>query len=247
MNEAKLTFYKNQYPAICEVLPSVVATFQNFFNDKSHTLADGALPELEMRFGKRNSTGFSNGVSHQFLCSAVETLKQYSQWSSKTPWTQSADYFFQYGGKTVRTRVTSATDIAGNPLSTATITKNIVSRLDLFTADPVNALRLQTSWEIPVVIRALDPLTYPLQSVRIKQTCSFTYEETWRFDLSKVWSGKTANEADRLMLSGENPSSCEIEIEYVALHCSACVVRLAVSLLLKALDFFPTGVGFSLA
>ena len=234
-----LKFYSRRYPMLRSVLAEITTVFNSYTEEDT---------EIELRLGTIIGGRFVNGVSPQFLYQAEILLDQYNGWSpGETRWLQSVDYFFTDGGNRFRTRV----DFMDSVETPATIQKKVVRRIDMLVLDDVaapvavdlapGAVRLQVSREISADL--ISCVSVAVDLVRIKQTRSFRYGELWRYDLSKVWVGKTFNEADRLLLSGAAPSVCELELEFTGnlKKNSPCATRNAVSVLLKCLDFFPPG------
>lgn len=235
-------FYVRRYPALRNVLGSV----ENLFNDYSALQQQSC--EIELRLGSMVNGKFQNGVSELFFTQAIEMFKTYTGWFQVTPIVQEVDYFFTSNSKILRYRVI-------DQKSDSCIFKNIILKTDLLiTSDEesiintksnssnritTNGMRVQLSNEEKIIP---ENFSYIPDFVRIKQRRSFVYGN-WRYDFSRVWRGKSFNEADRLFLNNSPPSSCEIEIEYIGnandKNYRSSSTLLSVSLLLKALDFFP--------
>ena len=240
--ESSTSFYSNQYPRISNSLEMT----QSFFEAIKDREVCNAESELEIRLGRIEDGRFQNGVSHIFLNQAIMMLQTYSGWDSVSEWVQCVDYFYDdASGNTIRTRVYADKD----PMH---IQKTVERTADFKMLDDAGSpLKRQFAPGAFRIQLAVETNTEPTELfcvpklVRIKQRKSFTYGRQWRFDMSKVWSGKTFNEADRLLHCGV-PTSCECEIEYIGHGLGFqnsyghSPVFLAVSLLLKVLDFFPS-------
>jgi hypothetical protein len=229
------SFYARNYPLLRECLPIVQRHFEDF------SMAD---TEVEIRIGSIENRRFSNGISLANFERQLAMLEEYPEWDEKSDWEQHVDYFFMSGGVSVRQRVSQSFS------GCSAIVKEVQAKTDLqiifdevFGVATDGAIRIQRSREIPIVVNQAAVLP---TFVRLVQRKSFLYNGQWRFDLSKVWEGKTFNEADRLKTTA--PSNCEIEIEYIpgkARGYRSAPVFLAVSILLKALDFFPNAVSLN--
>ena len=227
-------FYARNYPLFRQCLPVVKSHFDNC-----------AGLEVEARIGRFENGRFVNGVSLAVFEGHLAMLRQYPDWAEPAEWEQHVDYFYTQNGASIRQR---CGPVAGQGFCTSAIVKTVCQKSDFrICQDDISeasgAIRIQKSREIPDSSVADVPAVLPTM-VRIVQRISFLYRGQWRFDLSKVWAGKSFNEADRLK-SGP-PTSCEIEVELVesdppVRDYRASSVFLSVSLLLKALDFF-TGV-----
>ena len=231
-----LQFYCEHYPALEGKLPQVSKLIEDF-------LKRDASEELELRIGSFENGQFKNGVSQEFFEHTIQLVEEFDGFSSHDPnWIQTVDYFYRHKNIGLRSRVNET-----GPVETVIKTVRDRADIEVYTEDRdfglakllPGAFRIQAAKEANFMIGANDDLGMTLTFLRLKQRRHFLYKE-WRFDFSKVWTGANFQEADRAFFT-KNPSVYEIEIEFVGGSCKT-PVQLAVSLLLKVLDFFPENV-----
>ena len=229
---AMLAFYCQQYPALEAPLPKVSRIIDEF-------LRRDPTEELELRLGSITMGRFTNGVTEDFFDKTLQLVEEFDGFTKQdSSWVQAVDYFYKFKNLSVRSRVNETGPVE-------TIYKEVRERLDievlidrefgLMDLLP-SAIRVQVAKEIPVQIGANDDVGMTLTYLRLKQQRHFQYKE-FSFEFSKVWTGATFQEADRAFFT-KPPTAYEIEIEFVGNSCKT-PVQLAVSLLLKILDFLP--------
>ena len=230
-----IQFYGQHYPFLKPQLQQVTDLIENF-------LKRDVTEELELRIGSLVNGRFFNGVSLDFFERTLQLLEEFEGFSVRDDdWVQTVDYFYNYRGQTLRSRVSEKGLVE-------TIVKSVKERHDIeISVDRdlglqkllPGAIRIQAAKENVYFLGANDDLGMNLTLLRLKQRKQFVYKE-WRFELSKVWTGTTFQEADRAFFT-KDPAIYEIEIEFIGSSLKT-PVQLAVSLLLKVLDFFPESV-----
>lgn len=208
--------------------------------------------ELEAKFGTYDiNTGyFTPGVSESLFSAIHAALASCNRWHTPAVEQTVVDYSFVVEPKIpLRTRVSSMSTSSSPQTTTVdTVHKCTIDRHTYIlqptmeqqhTIEPLG-IRVSLCTEehphpdkLPEVVRPT--------LVRIKQKWTYLYK-TWMFELSKVYTGKTYSDAERLV-SAKTPSSFEVEIECTdvvatrQLHPHSAYASL--SLLLKCMDLIP--------
>ena len=227
-----LNFYCQQYPSLEAPLPRITRLVDDF-------LRRDPTDELELRLGSIQFGRFTSGVSSDFFERTIQTVEEFDGFSKQdSNWVQAVDYFYNYKNQSVRSRVNESGPVE-------TICKQIVEKQEIeIQLDRdiglqellPSAIRVQVAKEVPVLVGANDDIGINLTYLRLKQQRHFQYKE-FSFEFSKVWVGANFQEADRAFFT-KPPSAYEIEIEFVG-NSGKTPVQLAVSMLLKILDFLP--------
>ena len=199
--------------------------------------------EFEARFGQFQSSGkghFTPGVSAQTLSTIEKMLESFTEWDSGTNWEDMHDYFYTHEGASIRTTVHFQHDSENFDMTH--ITKQTVNQVNL---KRMGASLTPTSYDMRVSLnrecphKDLPPIVTP-QFVRIKKRRSFSLKH-WRFDLSRVWEGKTRLEAEMRQSKHEPIYEFEVEWvnphEYLKMDSNHTNEYVATSLLLKMMDF----------
>lgn len=177
--------------------------------------------ELEVRL---KSSDNKSGVNQPFFVQTLEFLQTFDGWQSKKQ-TESIDYYY---GNNIRTTLTGS--------DSSTIRKNRIGFRDINVSgnSNVSVVRISHTTEEPVDPKELVDLTL----VRYKQRSSFVYtdkyNDTWSYDLTKVWEGKVASEVRQRQLTTP-PDQYEVEVEKVGTQFRS-LDHLVVSLLLQAIS-----------
>lgn len=211
--------------------------------------------EIEGRLGSLSGDGFRGGVGKEAHARVEEVLSGYSGWTRVQDWVETRDVYYEIrveGGsvKQVRTEV-SAHD---NTIKCKHVVKTPLEKVDLVlrrTDGETENLPFQIDARVCVSTEeALQENCIPCavcpKHVRVKQRKSFFLrsngagEETFRFDITRVWAGSTYKEAERKQMEKSDPLY-EIEVEcmsplaYLA-SCEGDYACLALSLLMKLQD-----------
>ena len=230
---------------------------------------EGVL-ELEARIGKMHEKGFDSNVGHCTFCGILSILESYKHWSRVTPWQETQDVFYSVelpsengceGGNVTQIRTTVGEDSNGN-LDVVHHTKRRIQHVDLemrlmdlkscsvsVTRDSKVSgfdIRIMASSEKKILPDLL-PIAVSTDLVRIKQRRRFFLTslgvegDSFSFDLSVVYCGRTKSEAEQNQSLQQNPRF-EVEVECLRpreyLKSSGGEdIMLALSLLLKCYDF----------
>jgi hypothetical protein len=199
-----------------------------------------ALPhaELEVRLGQVCGGGrFVSGVEPSTL-ERIESLLNSNQSFVSSNWEEFHTYNYEQDGEALRTRVSF--DPYAIKTVPSTVRKSTVASLLCRCGDL--ALRVALSTETPVTPKACVVST---EHVRVQQRRTFEWKASARYDLSRVWAGKTRSEAETAR--GHAAPTHEVEIEWIAPpDAEADDAHVAASLLLKAADFATHAVGITL-
>ena len=225
------------YPHLASVIPHVREIVKQ---SRNNSCKDS---ELEIRFGRFVNGEYVSGVSRDFM-DGVLTMIQTNTDFVATDWCEFHDFTYKLtNGKDARTRVSFDTDDL--VVQTVTAQKHKISQAIFKDVATDHALRMSYSREIPVANDNI-PTLVNTDLVRIQQRRSFIYEKCWSFDFSLTWQGKTKTEAEQRQQSVDPVFEVEIELidnAYVQKHDDSWI---AVSFLLKALDFLPKTTELSL-
>ena len=170
--------------------------------------------ECEFRLGT-SARPFCAGCSLAHLDCVAGALPTWPQWTERTRgWEQSQVFSFTLEGTT--TRIESSYDTTNMQMKVVAQQKQRLAHYD-FTMCGL-PLRVCASREKTIPLQSLPHVAVP-SHVRVRQRRSFAYTtkegiDTWRVDCTRVWSGRTWTEAQRLSASNADPD-CEIEVEYV--------------------------------
>jgi hypothetical protein len=226
--------------------------------------------ELEARLGKIQGTHFDPNVGHAAFCSILQLLESYQRWARVQPWQESQDVFFTMElpaeltelGKTVSAQVrTSVEADASGEMHIKHITKRRLGNVDMemqamdagscalsISRDQVGGYDARVSASLEKAVPAeMLPLAVSPELVRIKQRKRFflsslgVESETFSFDLSIVYTGKSRSEAEYRQNHQIDPCF-EVEIECLRptqylLSSGGEDIMLALSLILKCHDF----------
>jgi len=226
--------------------------------------------ELEARLGKVQGHRFEPNVGHAAFCGILQLLESYPRWSRVSPWQETQDVFYtvelpaEYcGDQGTRTQIRTSVGVdSRGDIEIVHHTKQRLRFVDMemrlmdASSCSVNMrrdagvegfdARVAASLE-----RAIPPDILPIavspDTVRIKQRKRFYLSslgvdsETFSFDLSIVYTGKTKSEAEQKQSSQQSPSF-EVEVECLQpreyLKSSGGEdIMLALSLILKCHDF----------
>jgi len=162
-----------------------------------HTFSTGEHLELEAKLGRWKGDKFVSGVAEKTFRAIEAKLNTYTKWVGGTPqlWKTSFDYMLD---KQVRVTKTNQ----GNTFIRKTPMEHVTYKANSRPYD----VRVSLKEERPVAVQ----LPQEPQMVRVKRRKSFNYKNTWRFDLTVVWTGSNEQEAQ------SRPPTYEVECEYVA-------------------------------
>lgn len=209
--------------------------------------------ELEGRLGLASDSRFVSDVGREAHERIAELLGEYQGWSEVRDWVETHDVYFEVkaqGGEAKRLRTEVSTE-QGN-ICRRHIAKRAIGKIDLalqsLDASPLPFqldARICASCEEPVEDDHVPSLVRPI-IVRIKQRKTFFLkarsvdDKAFRFDLTRVWSGASYQEAEAKQASQAEPAY-EMEIECTCPSAYLAAVDndftcLALSLLLKLRD-----------
>lgn len=232
--------------------------------------ADATL-ELEARFGNITDTQFHPNVGKETFCGILQLLESFPRWSRVTPWQETQDVFYtaelpnEYGGepgKTYLIRTSVGVDASNQDIQIVHNYKQRLRNVDMelchmdgesccmnVTRDRVSDgfdVRVSASLEQKLPHHIL-PIAVSPEMVRIKQRKRFFLHslgvegDTFSFDVSLVYTGKTKSEAEQKQSQQVAPSF-EIEVECLKPNeylrtTGGEDIMLALSLILKCYDF----------
>lgn len=192
--------------------------------------------ELEARFGLCGEK-FIAGVDRKTMDSIVTMMTNSSYVKGDEVWVEEHDFYYDYDGKKIRTRVNFNTDTMN--ISTESTEKKLIHSIDCLhlingiTRGP-NDVRISLKTEKKVF--AVPP-SVNSTLVRIKQRRRFvTLNNVWAFDFSMTWSGKTKTDAETNQMNNEPIYEIECELldnSYFTTHSNDYI---AASILLKMHD-----------
>tara|TARA_B110000090_G_scaffold159076_2_gene175226 strand:+ start:3562 stop:4335 length:774 start_codon:yes stop_codon:yes gene_type:complete len=170
--------------------------------------------ECEIRFGvvevgDNGKHQFVSGVSGTFFDRIVGLLDNYDGWSQTKPWCEHHDYFFADDqARALRCSI----EFDRSPPTVTTVHKQRLRTATLLHVDEceVYDVRVSLSSEKATTHHQVPETVVP-SLVRIKQRKSYFIEQ-WRYDVTRVWSGKSRGEAEKLHKM-DAPNSYEIEVE----------------------------------
>ena len=226
--------------------------------------------ELEARLGKLKGKHFDTNVGYAAFCSILQLLESYPQWSRVSAWQETQDVFYtvnlpcEYSstnGTQNQIRTSVGVDRQGD-IEILHHTKTRLWHVDMemrlrdasscainITRDAdVDSFDARIAASLEKTIPAdLLPIAVTPDFVRIKQRKRFYLsslgvdKETFSYDLSIVYSGKTKSEAEQKQSDQQDPCF-EVEVEclqpYEYLESSGGEdIMLALSLILKCHDF----------
>lgn len=223
--------------------------------------------ELELRLGTMDGSGFVPGITAEFAEFLVGKLDSFAGWAQVDDWNVSHDYFYPISNdssQNIRTTTHFVRDKKTNQaqLHLTHCAKWSIEKMDFQCYNSVQPdgqmqtvrdgqtydVRVALNYESKINPQDLSDVINP-QYVRIKSRKSYFYvskqspssKVTWRFDVTKTWSGKTFTQADEnqahqspiyeFELECVDPSAIMIGPQYDHLY-------VAVSMFLKILDFF---------
>ena len=226
--------------------------------------------ELEARLGKICNGLFEPNIGQTAFCSVLQLLESYPRWSRISQWHETQDVFFsmelpenipsKHQGQKTLIRTTIGENAEGE-FELTHCYKSKINKVDMEmqTIDSSSCsmnvtrntkfegfdARISASLEKKIPVELL-PIAVVPEFVRIKQRKRFFLtslgidKETFSFDATIVFSGKTKSEAEQKQSRQENPSF-EIEIECLQPreYLKSCGedIMLALSLILKCYDF----------
>ena len=213
-------------------IDEVIAEAVNAIREAKHT----EQHEIEARLGRMQDGHFISGVNQEWFNVLLQRLELCSTWSHQDAWQDSEDTTFESRGRQVRqSRVCNTKECR---IEVRTIHKSRKACVcvplgssrgdegqDPFHLVPtgVNMMRISYSIEAPVSRQSFPEIVYPIY-VRLKQRRSFVLESSalqgasWRFDLTRTWSGKTRAEAEESQCA--SPPICEVELEWIPPICA---------------------------
>jgi hypothetical protein len=162
---------------------------------------------------------FESGVTYEKFMEIHAMLCTYPNWVGGLPtvWVSTFDYILDH-----QVRVTKTSQ--GNTF----IKKTTLEHLTLKCPERPYDLRISLKEELPTIVQ----LPQVPQLVRVKKRKSFNYKNTWRFDLTIVWTGHDEQEAQ------SKPPTHEVECEYIGdPRAIDNVVYVSQSILEKMIDF----------
>ena len=224
--------WQTKYPHIASCIPDVTGLVV--------LLREDPAKELEARFGVVNKKGrFVTGSTRDDIEALLEMMQSSQHVTGGEEWVEHQDFFFDApkGGQ-YRTRVQY--DASGMRLKSETILKETAGA---HCVRVCNAQREHAGVDVRVALKTEKPVPDPPSCVetvyvRIKQCRQFvTTCNTWAFDFSMTWSGKTKTQAEQAQRSQDPVFEVECELidaeKALALHSND---RIAASLLLKVHD-----------
>jgi len=220
-----------------------------------HATAD---TELEIRFGTIVNGRFVSAIEETKWCRMVDGLNSYTEWKRIDEPHQRHDFFIRdevvlTGGNLrlsheYREDTTSEADVR-------LIRKDRIARCDIHVPysndEQKQAIRIDLSREVTqqppsgnssfsaarLPSHAPPVQVLPPVHVRVKQTVRWATKSGWRFDASRVWSGKTLESCLFALNNGVEPRyELELELEdtsYLERHSVEYVIQ---SALLKVRD-----------
>lgn len=186
--------------------------------------------ELEARLGFTDGLGnFTPVVDHLWFMTLQRRLDACKDWKSKTHWQETEDVFFVDGeGNLLRQTRICDPDTCEMSLKTVHKKRKAMSTVSLphpfvttneILPSAVNAVRVVESMESTVKADEL-PIVVTPTHVRIKQRKQFTLASKtckgaeWRFELTRVWTGETREEAEQQQKQKGTNCVCEVELEF---------------------------------
>jgi hypothetical protein len=265
MNRDVLSHFSHLRDAAVHVA-RLISDVRGYLNSSG---CEGVL-EIEARLGRVHEKGFEANVGQATFCGVLSILESYDKWSAVTPWQESHDVFYSVelppecggeSGRATQIRTAVGADSSGD-LHVLHHVKRRLKYVDMelrlmdmkscslsVTRDSnVGGLdvRVVASLEVKVQPELL-PIAVSTDLVRIKQRKRFLLAslgvegETFSFDLSVVYCGRTKSEAEQKQSLQQSPSF-EVEVECLRpreyLRSSGGEdIMLALSLILKCHDF----------
>ena len=231
----------------------------------------GASLEIEARFGRILESQFEPNVGHETFSGILQLLESYPRWSRVSQWQEIQDVFYsaelpkEYGGepdKTYVIRTSVGIDSATNDIQIMHNYKQRLRNVDMELCHMdgesccVNVTRETVAEGFDVRISAslerklphhILPIAVSPDMVRIKQRKRFFLSsvgvdgDTFSFDVSLVYTGKTKSEAEQKQSKQMSPSF-EVEVECLQPNeylktTGGEDIMLALSLILKCHDF----------
>lgn len=234
-------------------------------------IENGASLEIEARFGRILESQFESNVGQETFCGILQLLESFPRWSRVSQWQETQDVFYsselpkEYGGepdKHYAIRTSVGVDPSTGDIQIVHNYKQRLRNVDMELCHLdgesccVNVTRETVADGFDVRISAslerqlphhILPIAVTPDMVRIKQRKRFFLSslgvegDTFSFDVSLVYTGKTKSEAEQKQSKQRSPS---FEVEVECLQPSEYLktsggedIMLALSLILKCHDF----------
>lgn len=223
------------YPQISQCITStrtLVAKLKGFQNC-----------ELEARFGSIQSGKFQPGVARQVMDDIIESMQKSPFVQGDDAWKEENDFYYEYDGKQLRTRVSYDNDsmqVVPETTEKVLVAQSVTLRHALEDggeSDMNVRISLKTESPVSKVPNSIKP-----NLVRIKQRKRFTTENNaWAFDFSMTWSGASKSEAEYSQMKHEPLFEIECELVDEDYLINRTDDYVAASILLKMHDLMPVG------
>lgn len=166
------------------------------------------LVELEVRLGNHDHNGhFTAGITSQMYDAILDTLNGFAHWK-ETQETSRHDFCYD---EPEFVRLSASPDFADGPVAIQKKKlKSQCTTVHVVNASPLS-VRIVASSEIPFEnLSALD-MHLP-RTVRVKETRRWVTTSGVSYELSRVWSASTLNQANQMRHESEGTYEFEIEI-----------------------------------
>ena len=218
--------------------------------------------EVEARFGTlRDTGGFAAGVSADFFARCLAGLEASDKWGAPpSGWVTFVDFFYSVEG-VGEVRTTRRHPPAGGGNRPVHVVKQPLGNVDvrlhpsqgILDVSAPAALRASVKREKTLAAASLPDVVEPTY-VRVKRRKTFTGpRRRWKYELSKIWSGKSLAEVERTVdAGGPGAASPQYEVEVELGDFRAYVAEnsdeyTAASLMMKMLNFMSTAYEATLA
>ena len=228
--------WEQKYPSLKHVIHDVTPMIE--------LLRAHPTYELEARFGVVNpNTGrFCTGVDRATIDRIISMVQNSSYVITiNNQWIEEHDVFYTHNETNFRTRVEFNNETM-QVTPTTIVKKNIENQTFLNTTNYLrtNNMDVRVSLKDEITVTKLPLSVIPTQ-VRIKQKKRFLTEcKRWAFDFSMSWSGTAKTEAENKQMTCDPVFEIECELIDHSYMNDRDNEHVAVSLLLKMLDFMDS-------
>ena len=195
--------------AILEQLQTVVQYYK-----------DNPNCELEGSLGICKEGKFTSGVDYKYFKELLETLLESKVWSSREDWHHFATYYYD-------DHIRGRYNVHRAPVF---IAKHTLANITLGCSDRIYDLRITASEELKQSQNTT--IGVRPKHVRLHERSSFIYKHNWRYDFSKVVSGKTKESA----CASDPRFEIELELLRAQEYIDQSVAELSENVLNKLID-----------